>query len=218
MTSVISQIADGGGEWKTTITLVNLDTVAAPFTLRFWGQQGASLTLPITGGNPTDVIEGTIPVGGTRIIETQGGATPLVQGWAELTTTRHIGGLAVFRQRASGRADQEAAVSLTATGTRFVLPFDNLDNFVTSMALVNSSATIGATVNVVIRDEAGQQIGTDTITLNGRGQTAFELRTRMTSTQNRRGTAEFSSTSQITGLGLRFNPGGAFTSFPVLKK
>ncbi|MBS1824851.1 MAG: hypothetical protein JST93_05995 [Acidobacteria bacterium] len=218
VTSVISQIADGGGEWKTTITLVNLDTVAAPFTLRFWGQQGASLTLPIAGGNPTEVIEGTIPVGGTRVIETQGGATPLVQGWAELSTTRHIGGLAVFRQRASGRADQEAAVSLTATGTRFVLPFDNLDNFVTSMALVNSSATIGATVNVVIRDEAGQQIGTDTITLTGRGQTAFELRTRMASTQNRRGTAEFTSTSQITGLGLRFNPGGAFTSFPVLKR
>ncbi|MBL8174499.1 MAG: hypothetical protein JNK48_07515 [Bryobacterales bacterium] len=217
-TQVISQIADGGGEWKTTITLVNVDTVEAPFTLRFWRQQGTNLTVPIAGGNASDVIEGTIPVGGTRVIETAGGATPLVQGWAELTTNRHIGGLAVFRQRASGRPDQEAAVTLTTTGTRFVLPFDNTDNFVTSMALVNASATIGAAVNVVIRDEAGQQIGTDTISLTGRGHVAFELRERMASTRNRRGTAEFTSTSQVTGLGLRFNPGGAFTSFPVLKR
>ncbi len=217
-TQVISQIADGGGEWKTTVTLVNLDTVPAPFTLRFWRPQGTSLTVPIAGGSATDVIEGTIPVGGTRVIETQGGATPLVQGWAELTTTRHIGGLAVFRQSGSGRPDQEAAVTLTSLGTRFVLPFDNTDNFVTSMALVNASATIGAAVNVVIRDEAGQQIGTDTISLPGRGHIAFELRERMASTRNRRGTAEFTSTSQITGLGLRFNPGGAFTSFPVLKR
>lgn len=218
VTQVISQIADGGGEWKTTVTLVNLDTVPAPFTLRFWRPQGTSLTIPIAGGNPTDVIEGTIPVGGTRVIETAGGATPLVQGWAELTTTRHIGGLAVFRQRGSGRPDQEAAVTLTSLGTRFILPFDNTDNFVTSMALVNASATIGAAVNVIIRDEAGQQIGTDTISLTGRGHLAFELRERMASTRNRRGTAEFTSTSQITGLGLRFNPGGAFTSFPVLKR
>lgn len=218
-TQVISQIADGGGEWKTTITLVNLDTVPAPFTLRFWRPQGTSLTIPIAGSTTaTDVIEGTIPVGGTRIIETQGGATPLVQGWGELTTTRHIGGLAVFRQRAASRPDQEAAVSVTSIGTRFVLPFDNTDNFVTSMALVNSSSNIGAAINVVIRDEAGLQIGTDTISLSGRGQTAFELRERMASTRNRRGTAEFTSTSTITGLGLRFNPGGAFTSFPVLKR
>lgn len=217
-TQVISQIADGGGEWKTTVTLVNLDTVPAPFTLRFWNQQGTTLAIPIAGGSATDVIEGTIPVGGTRVIETQGGATPLVQAWAELTSTRHISGVGVFRQSGAGRPDQEAAVSLTSAGTRFVLPFDNTDNFVTSMALVNTSANIGTAVSIVIRDEAGQQIGTDTISLTGRGHNAFQLRERLAATRNRRGTVEFTSTSQITGLGLRFNPGGAFTSFPVLKR
>jgi hypothetical protein len=217
-TQIISQIADGSA-WKTTITLVNLDTVPAPFTLRFWRQNGSNLPIPLAGGGSADSIDGTIPVGGIRVIETLGGTTDLVQGWAELTTTRNIGGLAVFRQRVTGRPDQEAAVTLTTTSNKFVLPFDNTDNFVTSMALVNVSATLGTTINVVIRDESGQQIGTDTISLSGRGHTAFTLPSRFASSVNRRGTAEFTSTgTQITGLGLRFNPGGAFTSFPVSPK
>jgi hypothetical protein len=217
-TQVISQVADGDG-WKTTITLVNLDTVPAPFTLRFWAQNGTALSIPQLAGGSSDVIEGTIPVGGTRVIETLGGTSALVQGWAELSGTRAIGGLAVFRQRVTGRADQEAAVTLTATGNRFVLPFDNTENYVTSMALVNSSATVGSAITVVIRNEAGQQIGAETVSLSGRGHTAFSLSERFASTRNLRGTVEFTSTgSQITGLGLRFNPGGAFTSFPVLPR
>ncbi|MCC6365508.1 MAG: hypothetical protein IT165_18495 [Bryobacterales bacterium] len=217
-TQIISQIADGSA-WKTTITLVNLDTAPAPFTLRFWRQNGSNLPIPLAGGGSADSIDGTIPVGGIRVIETLGGATDLVQGWAELTTTRNIGGLAVFRQRVTGRPDQEAAVTLTTTSNKFVLPFDNTDNFVTSMALVNVSATLGTTINVVIRDESGQQIGTDTISLSGRGHTAFTLPGRFAPSVNRRGTVEFTSTgTQITGLGLRFNPGGAFTSFPVSPK
>ena len=142
-----------------------------------------------------------------------------MQGWAELVTARSIGGLAVFRQSDPARPDQEAAVTLTTTSNRFVLPFDNTSGFVTSMALVNVSATLGATINVVIRDEAGVQIGTDSIPLAGRGHIAFAFPDRFAAAANRRGTAEFTSTtSQITGLGLRFNPGGAFTSFPVLPK
>lgn len=214
-TQVISQIADGSA-WKSTITLVNLDAVPAAFTLRFWRQNGTALLMPLAGAPAADTITGTIPVGGTRIIETAGGNTDLVQGWAELSATANVGGLAVFRQRVNNN-DQEAAVSLTATSTRFTMPFDNLNSFVTAMAIVNSSATLGATINVTFRDENGQQIGTGTISLPGRGYSPFALTDQFPIIRNRRGVAEFSSPgTQITGLGLRFNPGGAFTSFPVL--
>jgi hypothetical protein len=86
------------------------------------------------------------------------------------------------------------------------------------MALVTSTVGLGSTVTVTIRDEAGAQIGTDTIALGSRGQLAFALSQRFASTAGRRGTVEFSSASQITGLGLRFNQNGAFTSFPVMPK
>ena len=46
---IIAQIADGAG-WKTTITLVNLDTVPANYTLRFFASDGALLRLPFEGG------------------------------------------------------------------------------------------------------------------------------------------------------------------------
>jgi hypothetical protein len=217
VTKVISQVADGDG-WKTIITLVNLDTVPAPFTLRFYRTDGLPLTMPLTGASAADTVEGTIAVGGTRIIETLGGQTSLVQAWAQLTTTRNISGLAVFRQRVTGRQDQEAAVSLTNTGSRFVLPFDNTGVFTTTMALVNASATLGSTVSVIIRDEAGAQIGADSISLGGRGYGAFSLPLRFPATVARRGTVEFSASTQITGLGLRFTQEGAFTSFPVMPK
>lgn len=216
-TRVISQVADGSG-WKTTITLVNLDTVPADYTVRFWRQDGVALQVPLNTGGALDTIQGTIPVGGTRVIETLGGTTALVQGWAQLTTTRNVNGLAVFRQRVDGRPDQEAAVTLTTPTTKFAMPFDNTTDFVTSMALVNTSATLGSTVTVVIRDESGAQIGSDVISLGGRAYLPFALTSRFASTLGRRGTVEFSSTSLITGLGLRFNSGGAFTSFPVSVK
>jgi hypothetical protein len=217
ITRVISQVAEGGG-WKTLITLVNLDSAPAAFAVRFFRADGAALTLPLTGSSPSEVIEGTIPVGGTRVIETLGGESALVQGWAQLTTSRNVSGVAVFRQRVPGRTDQEAAVTLTATNSRFVLPFDNTGEFTTAMALVNSTATLGSTISVVIRDEAGVQIATDSISLGGRGYASFALTARFAQTVGRRGTLEFSSSTQITGLGLRFNQNGAFTSFPVMPK
>ena len=70
----------------------------------------------------------------------------------------------------------------------------------------------------MVRDEAGVQLASDTIALGGRGQTALALADRFASTRTRRGTVEFNASTQITGLGLRFNQNGAFTSFPVMPK
>jgi hypothetical protein len=221
VSQVISQVADGGG-WKTVITLVNLDSQAASFTLRFWRADGSALVMPLQGallsGVNTSVVEGTIQPGGTYVVETLGGDTALVQGWAQLSSARNVSGLAVFRQRVTGRPDQEAAVTLTSTGSRMVLPFDNTGDFTTAMALVNSSSTLGSTIAVVIRDENGVQIGADTISLGSRAYVPFALTDRFVPTRGRRGTIEFNSTTQITGLGLRFNNTGSFTSFPVLRK
>jgi len=222
-TQVLAQIAEGSG-WKTTIILANLDTEAAPFTLRFYGGNGSPLPIPflanppLTSGGTADTIEGSIPVGGTRIIETAGGAGNLLQGWAQLSTNRLINGLAIFRQRVTGRPDQEATVTLTVPSSRFTMPFDNTGDLVTTMAIAHTSVTLGTTVTVTIRDESGIVIGTDTISLSGRAQSAFALTERFPVSRARRGTVDFTSTSQITGLGFRFNPTGAFTSIPVLRR
>jgi hypothetical protein len=215
---LLSQVADGAG-WKTTIILVNLDTEATPFTLRFWKDDGTPMTLGFEGGGAaSQTIEGTIPVGGAQTILTLGTADALSQGWAELVTTKLIGGLAVFRQRVAGRPDQEAAVGITSSGSRFSLPFDNTQGFVTSMALVNTSTTQNLTIAVTLREEGGMALApVDPITLGPRSHTAFSLPTRFPGVANLRGVVEFSASSpDMSGLGLRFHPQGAFTSFAIL--
>jgi hypothetical protein len=216
----LSQLVDGGG-WKTTFVFSNMDTTAVTFTLHFWKDDGTAFRLQFEGaiGGASDTFVATIPVGGSLTLITRGVDADVSQGWAELATTKKLGGLAVFRQTVAGRSDQEAAVQLTTSVSGFILPFDNTQGFVTSMALVNSNAINGISVSVTIRDETGLQIGTGSLVVGPRGHGAFALPDQFPVVANRRGTVEFSSTSaDLSGLGLRFNPGGAFTSFPVLSK
>lgn len=213
---LMSQVADGDG-WKTTITLVNTDSVPADFLLNFWRGDGNPLALPLEGAGTVTQSGGTIPVGGSRTITTAGGATALVQGWVELTTMQSVGGLAIFRQRAQGRPDFEAAspVAFNAGG-RFLLPFDNTQGFVTSMAIVNP-APQQATVTVNVRAVDGTLLLPDSFVMAPRSQRAFALPQQYTGSAGRQGVIEFASTnSGLSGLGLRFNPGGAFTSLPII--
>jgi hypothetical protein len=216
----LSQLVDGGG-WNTTFVLANMDTVPVAITLRFWKEDGSQMRLLFEGviGGASDTLAATIGVGGTLTLITQGVDAVATQGWAELTSPGKIGGLAVFRQRVPGRPDQEAAVPITTSVSRFVLPFDNTQGFVTSMALINTNGTRVVSVSVVIRDETGTQIATDALVLDPRRHASFTLPDRFPVVANRRGVAEFSSTTaDLSGLGLRFDPGGAFTSFPAFPK
>ena len=61
-----------GAGWRTTITLVNLDTVPASYTLRFYSNEG-TLALPFDGETGRlESLSGTIAVGGSRTITTTG--------------------------------------------------------------------------------------------------------------------------------------------------
>jgi hypothetical protein len=221
---ILSHVADSEG-WQTTIVLVNQDTQPAPFTLRFYGSQttnrsaGSSLSLNFEGiAGRTAIINGTIPVGGSRTIQTAGNDSALNMGWVELVTDRAISGLSVFR---SINDSQEAAVGLTKSFARFQLPFDNTNGRITSFALVNSNPTQAASVAVVLRDESGNLLGSGSVALSVRGHLATEVVSQWPFTAGMRGVVEFStSAADITGLGLRFDQiiagrPRAFTSFPI---
>lgn len=212
-----SQIADGGG-WQTTFTLTNRTPNPAPYTLSFWGDGGGALALPIAGAGRAPVVQGTIAAGGVVTIQTAGTDAAVSQGWADLQASGAVGGLAVFTQRVPGRPDFEASVPLNDTlDNRFVLPFDNTGNFVTAMAIANTRPDATAVVFVTFRDANGLQIGLDTIILPPHTHTAFALPVRFAPISGRGGVVAFSTSSfSVVGLGLRFNPGGAFTSFPLL--
>jgi hypothetical protein len=217
VSQTISQIADGAG-WKTTIILANADTVPADFTLQFWSGDGSPLSLSI-GGQGMQQVSGEIPVNGTMTIKTDGTSANLSQGWGQLTTSNLMGGTAIFRQSVPGRPDFEAAVPITKpTSQQLIMPYDNTSSFATAFALVNPDPSNTATINVNVFDPSGNLLNSGVLTLPPQGQQGFVLPTLYPPTANQQGLAVLWNPNggPLTGLGLRFNPGGSFTSIQMM--
>jgi hypothetical protein len=227
----ITHIADGGG-WKTTMQLVNTGAGTARFTLRFFPGRNSPPGAPLriegrTLSNDLTLPEISIQPGGSIVLDTLGAdAGQPWQGWGQITVNAgQIGGVAVFRQSAPGFPYQEGSVPIVAGGTsRFLLPFDNLAGFASTMAIVNATPSAADTVSVLLRFETGQAIPVPpgqatSVTLDARGHDAFILASRFARAGNVRGVAEFlSPAGQVFGLGLRFNDARrVFTSLPILR-
>ena len=211
-TKVISHIANGA-RWKTTLVLVNTDAVPAQFTVNFWKDDGSPFIVTLVDGRSLAQVTDTIPVGGSRTIETDGLAGALSTGWAEVLSAQSIGGAAIFRDQT---LKQEAAVPLLANGgTRLVLPFQGgLD---LGVALANASLAQDASITRTLRNEQGQMISSDSVSLPHRTHTAFGLANPSTRPEDKRGVVEFSSGVEFFSLGIRGN-NGAFTSIRALSK
>jgi hypothetical protein len=211
-TKVISHIANGA-RWKTTIVLVNTDSVPVQFTVNFWKDDGTPFTVTLVDGRSLAQVTDAIPVGGSRTIETDGLASTLATGWAEVLSSQSVSGTAIFRDQT---LRQEAAVPLlTSGGTRLVLPFDKgLD---LGVALANSNLTQDAGITRTLRNEQGQMITSDALLEQRRAHTSFLLANPSTRTEDQRGVVEFSSGVEFYSLGIRGN-NGAFTSIRALSK
>jgi hypothetical protein len=211
-TKTISHIADGGG-WRSTVVLVNTDTVPAQYTVTFWNDAGLPYVPPLVSGSPS----GTIPVGGSTIIETADTAATLSEGWAEVTSSQAAGGTAIFRYDPSG---QEAAVPLlTSGGTELEIPYQVGNGLSLGVALANPSSSQTANITEVIRDEDGKQLSSRTLTLGPLNHMAFNPTIPSNSTGG--GVAEYDSNVSIYGLGIRAAPEGnglAFTSVRAVYK
>ena len=208
----ISQVADGGA-WKTTIVIANTDNEPAPFEIDFYQADGNRLSVPLKGIGSVSQYSDIIPIGGSRTLETLGESADLVQGWAEVIAGKGISGNATFRQHLSDSIDAEGVVPVNSgTGRHFLLPFDNTQGFVTSVAVLDPQG-VPTTLSIAFRDENGLPISSESIFLNGNSRVAFTLPSQFSRTAGRRGIAEFTSSASVVGaLGLLSNPRGAFTS------
>ncbi len=213
----MAQLVDGGG-WKTTFFIVNNDTAAHQYTITFTAENGAALTLPLANGTLSSSVGGTVAAGGLEIVDTFGaptGATAV--GWAFIDAATSVTGFAVFRQQVPGRPDFEATVPFEIQLYQVLnVPFDNRSGFQTGVALVNDGSA-AANIQVTVLDTNGRAIANEpAISLGAGAHTSFSLATQFPATADIAGVLQFSAPSPIlSGLGLRFNDQGAFTSFPV---
>jgi len=221
---VFPHMATGSG-WETILVIVNMGTRTITFDQNFYDQTGrpmqvTSRSIPGNQLFTTSVATGTLPPGQSLNVLLQDRGQPLQLGWSSLSydsTNDRLGGFSIFRSIVPGRPDFEALVPLSAIDDyKFYMPFDNIEGFVTSMALLNSG--INATdANLTFRSTNGELITTSTIRLNPGNQVAFSIPERFPETRGRIGVLYVQgSTNRLSGLGFRFSPGGAFATIPVM--
>jgi hypothetical protein len=187
----------------------------------FADQTGAPLFLPLSfpQGNGTATTASSVSqamAAGATLLVQSSGSSQLLTGSAQLSTAGNITGFVIFRHN-----DQEAVVPLESrNASAYLLAFDNTNGTATGVA-VNTVSTQQVTIPVVIRDDTGAQIATDTIALAANGHYAFTLGTdRYPGTANIRGTIEFDTPAgaQIGALGIRIPPTQTYTTLPALVK
>lgn len=223
---VLSQVASGGG-WKTSIYVVNTSTASVPVVVNFWGNTGTALNLPLTvtqlGGTQVSTassVSATVASNATLLIETTAQTSTGTTGWAEVIATGNITGYGVFHYTSVSGDQSEGTIPLEATfQPSFIMPYDGSNGFSTGVALTNLVAA-QTVVTATVYNESGSQLAAKNITLPSNGHTSFTLTDQFPGTVTHRGIIEFKApgTANITGLGLRVNPEGGFTSIPLLHR
>lgn len=221
----IAHLATGNG-WQTTFVLVNAGVTAAQAHLKFFADNGSPLSLPIgspESGGATSVassIDQNLAAGAMLVVQSTAPPSDPVPtvGSAQLTTNGNIGGFVIFRYNPNG---QEAVVPLeTRNASAYILAFDNTAGTATGVA-INSVSTQPVDIPVVVRDDTGAQIATDTLHLAANGHLAFTLGSdKYPAAANIRGTIEFGKPSgaQVGALGIRIPLAHTFTTVPALAK
>jgi hypothetical protein len=222
----IAHVTTGNG-WQTTFVLINTGSAAATAHLKFFADTGSPLSLPLAFpqvvGGTTSVaatVDRLLPAGATLIVQStapESDPAPTI-GSAQLTTDGNIGGFVIFRYNLNG---QEAVVPLESrTAGAYVIAFDNTSNTATGIA-INSVSSQAVNIPVVVRNEAGAPIATDSISLAANGHLSFTLATdKYPSTGNIRGTIEFDTPAgtQMGALGIRIPLAHTFTTLPALAR
>jgi hypothetical protein len=225
--NVLPQVADGGG-WSSRITLVNMDSVAASFTVSFFHEDGTPWNIALKDQSGAQAVwTFALPVGGSLFLETPGTDTQTNVGWALLTSNNWVSGVGAFKGTWLATNDMEAVVpfasqydGIPTIGLNFYIPFDNRAGYVTSLALVNSSSTAPCALTIQFLNPDGSILYTDnTITLDPLHHMSFETTNQYPQTAGKNGAIVFTVTSGngASALGLLFNDNRhSFTSIHSL--
>lgn len=222
---ILPQIADGGG-FVTEFIITNPTGAAITCRLTFWQDNGASLPLSLNGAKASSSYVVLVPGHGTQFLSTPG-AGPSVTGWGLAENAGEVGVIAAFRLQVPQLPESEATVAAIPATAGFAMAFDETPGFDTGFALANVSQFDTVIENLFFYDTTGALIFSDsTRTLGPHQHESFLFSARYgAQLAGKRGTVRVyygtqgtpsNGTVGLTGLGLRVNPGGTFTSLPTV--
>ena len=220
-TTYVPHLADGGS-WTTLFTIVNLsDNNPGTGTLKFHGEDGSPLTIPLTGTSGTvSQVPINLPPNASMVVETAGSGAATRQGWVELNDQSVPSALsltAVFHNHVPNYPDLEASVFGLPVATKaFAFAYDNSPGYSTAIAMINSSSLFTGVVTVTVRDDAGKLLVTENISLPVGQHLAFSVPARYPGTAGKRGTVLLTPDLLVwlNALAFRFTPLGPFPTSP----
>ena len=216
----LPHVANGqfaGGSIRTTFVFFNTGAETVSLTLTLTRDDGGppQVTIPELGTD--DRFELTLGPWETQLFQTDGSGS-VAAGAATVTATAPIGVSAIFSIfDTAGNFLTEAGVDSSPMLTDFLIPVDSTGLFNTGLALFNRDSG-NALITFRLLDSSGQEIGSTTLILGGRGHLAkFVAGELFPEVSNLRGTLVVSSTLPIAALTLRQNSSPlSFTTLPVL--
>jgi hypothetical protein len=212
-----------GGQWTTGLSAIGSGTAAGDFSVSFYGDTGASLALPFTGGlGNLSTLIGAVSPGGLMSYEAENPSAGDQSGWALVTADESVAAQATFRRRTTDGHFYEAAVPSGAGYSRFVMPFDvttfapNGAQLFTAFAVVNLNPSAAANFVCTARSQSGVLMP-NAVSIPALGPlghyTAFNF-----PLLTGRGTLDCSADTLVSAIGLRSIGGDAISTLPVIPK
>jgi hypothetical protein len=213
-----------GANWTTSITLVNTGRTTQQYKLVFFNNDGQPAEFSFERRGRMRTIVGNLWEGASTLFVTEATGPTLNQGWATLDlaeTGEDIAlGPAVFGTSGiPGRPALEATVPPSSgLDSQSWLPFNNLDGYTTSIAILNPGSQ-PVSVPILVSDFQGAPVGGETLTLAPGQKIAFPIMQRWGNSGGKVGVIRFQAddSTPLSILGLRFNSGGSFTTILPLK-
>ena len=220
-TQILPHLADGGG-FLTQFIITN--PTGAPITCRltFWQDGGGPLSISLNGLGPLPTYVVVVPGHSSQFLSTPGSGT-LVTGWGLAENVSQLGVIAAFNRQVPNAPESEATVAATPGTAGFGMAFDETNGYHTGFALANVSAYDTVIENLYFYDTTGALIFSDSSNmLEPHQHESFLFSDRYgAKVAGKRGIVRVYYGVQgnpthgavgLTGLGLRVNPSGTFTS------
>lgn len=208
---VLPQIA-AGGAWSTDIQVMHAGTQNIPigFNLRFYGDDGNPLALPVEGLGMASIVAGAVQARGQRIIRLSGGDATLA-GYALIEAAPQTVAIsAVLTQKVDGRPDFQASITgQTGLSKDLQFPFRNDGPYTTTLAVVG---VFDQDVTAIARDDEGIELCRDEYFASGPGHGANLLTALLPCADGRTGTVQILSDTGFALIAFLFNDSGAFTT------
>ena len=226
---LIPEVMDGPAT-TTQFLITNLDDHPINFVMAFCGSNGQPTKLPIAGAGPQSAVLGTLPVGGSTIVETDGSSQSLTNGCALVITTDRpgtgpgvqavldkVGIIALLRHLNADGVTSAASLLLSPLNEPNVdVPFDQTDGSNTLISILNPGNG-PASLTIFVYDSKNTQIGRRQLTLASGNRLNFGLVNDFPATSRNIGTVQVVFSGQVLStVGLQLDGhGNMSTLFPL---